>query len=78
MSRIRISTTVDGDLLAEVRRLRPDVNDAILLDEALGALGARHRASEYDAAYAAYDESPIDEVDEWGSLATFRESAAAS
>ena len=78
MNRVRISTTVDGELLQAVRRLRPNVNDAALLDEALGALSARHRGSEYDAAYAAYDEHPIGESDEWGSLAAFREAAAAS
>ena len=78
MSRVRISTTVDGDLLQEVRRLRPNVKDATLLDEALGALSARHRGTEYDAAYAAYDEHPMGESDEWGDLASFREAAAAS
>ena len=46
MSRVRVSTTVDGDLLDEARRLRFGANDATLLDEALGALVARNRASE--------------------------------
>ena len=78
MSRVRVSTNVDGDLLDEARRLRPSANDATLLDEALGALVARNRASEIDAAYAAYDELPIDESDEWGNLAVFRAGAAAS
>jgi hypothetical protein len=49
-----------------------------LLDEALGALVARNRAGEIDAAYAAYDEFPIDAIDEWGNLAAFRAGAAAS
>jgi hypothetical protein len=78
MSRVRVSTTVDGDLLGEARRLRSSANDATLLDEALGALVARNRASEIDAAYLAYDDFPIDESDEWGSLAAFRSAAAAS
>jgi hypothetical protein len=78
MSRIRVSTTVDGDLLAEARRLRSNANDAALLDEALGALVARNRAGEIDAAYAAYEEFPIDEFDEWGNLAAFRAGVAAS
>jgi hypothetical protein len=78
MSRVRVSTTVDGDLLEKARRLRSNANDAMLLDEALGALVARNRASEIDAAYAAYDEFPIGESDEWGSLAAFRTGAAAS
>jgi hypothetical protein len=46
MSRVRVSTTVDGDLLEAARRLRSSANDATLLDEALGALVARNRASE--------------------------------
>jgi hypothetical protein len=78
MSRVRVSTTVDGDLLDATRRLRSGANDAKLLDEALGALVARNRASEIDAAYPAYDELPIDESDEWGNLAAFRVGAAAS
>ncbi len=73
-----MSTTVDEELLADVRRLRHGLNDAALLDEALAALLARHRAAVTDAAYAAYDEQPIDEPDEWGDLASFRDAAAAS
>jgi hypothetical protein len=78
MSRVRVSTTVDGDLLEAARRLRSNANDATLLDEALGALVARNRASEIDATYVAYDEFPIDESDEWGSLAAFRAGVAAT
>lgn len=78
MARVRVSTTVDGELLAEARRLRNGGPDSSLLDEALGALLARHRAGEVDSSYAAYDEHPLDEPDEWGDLASFREAAAAS
>jgi len=78
MTRVRVSTTVDEDLLAEARRLRADVTDAVLLDEALAALTARHRAAEIDAAYAAYDERPVTEPDEWGDLESFRQAAARS
>lgn len=78
MTRVRVSTTVDGGLLEDARRLHSDLNDAALLDEALGVLLARHRASEIDASYAIYDEVPIDESDDWGDLASFREAAAAS
>ena len=78
MVRKRVSTTVDEGLLAEARRLRSELNDAALLDEALGALLARHRASEIDAAYGAYDEDPLDQPDEWGDLASFREAAGSS
>lgn len=34
--------------------------------------------AEVDASYAAYDEHPLDEADEWGDLASFRRAAAAS
>jgi len=48
------------------------------LREALRALLARNRAGEIDAAYAAYDEHPLDEPDEWGDLSSFRRAAGAS
>lgn len=77
MSRTRVSTTVDEALLARARRLGAG-SDAALLDQALEALLARHRAAEIDAAYAAYDEHPLDEPDEWGDLASFHRAAARS
>lgn len=78
MARTRVSTTVDEVLLASARRARSALTDAALLDEALAALIAQHRAAEIDASYAAYDERPLDEPDAWGDLASFREAAAAS
>lgn len=78
MARIRVSTTVDEELLEQARRLRAGSNDAALLDEALGALLARHRRAQIDTAYAAYDDLPLDEPDEWGDLASFREAAGSS
>jgi hypothetical protein len=78
MTRVRVSTTVDEHLLTKAREARSKSTDAALLDEALAALLARDRAGELDAAYAAYDERPLDEPDEWGNLAAFREAAAAS
>ena len=75
MPRVRVSTTVDESLLEEARALRSGINDATLLDEALHALLARHRAARLDAAYDAYDTHPIDEADEWGDLASFRRAA---
>jgi hypothetical protein len=39
---------------------------------------ARHRAGQIDAKYAAYDEHPLGEPDEWGDLASFRDAASAS
>jgi hypothetical protein len=78
MARTRLSTTVDADLLADARRVRSGVTDAVLIDAALGALLDRHRAAEVDASYAAYDRHPLDEPDEWGDLASFRQAASAS
>ncbi len=76
MARARISTTVDSDLLDRARRARATANDAELIDEALAALLARDRAADIDAAYAAaYAEHPLDEPDEWGDLASFRQAA---
>jgi hypothetical protein len=69
---------VDTTLLENARTARSGVSDAALIDEALTALLARHRAAEVDASYAAYDEHPLDEPDEWGYLASFRKAAAAS
>ncbi len=77
MARVRLSTTVDGELLARARTARASANDAELIDAALGALLAAHQATEIDRAYIdAYDEHPLDEPDEWGDLASFREAAA--
>jgi hypothetical protein len=78
MSRVRVSTTVDEGLLRTARRLRSELNDAALLDEALEALLARYRAAEVDGQYAGYDQQPIDEPDQWGDLASFREAAGSS
>ncbi len=78
MARVRVSTTVDEELLASARRARSELTDAALIDEALGALLARNRAVEIDAAYAAYDRHPLDERDEWGDLASFRAAAGES
>jgi Arc/MetJ family transcription regulator len=79
MTRTRISTTVDADLLANARRSHDGMSDSELIDDALAALLARHRATEVDAAYAAaYSAHPIDEADEWGDLDSFRSAAAAT
>jgi post-segregation antitoxin (ccd killing protein) len=77
MARTRLSTTVDAELLKNARDVA-GVNDAALIDAALEAYLARNRAAERDASYAAYDEHPIVEPDEWGDLASFRRAAAAS
>lgn len=78
MPRVRVSTTVDESLLSQAREVSSGTTDAAMLDEALRALLVSHRAGEVDASYVAYDSHPIDEPDEWGDLASFRDAAAAS
>ncbi len=78
MTRTRISTTVDDALLSAARSLAAPSSDAAVLDQALAALLAQHRSAEEDRAYAAYEEHPMDEPDEWGDLASFRSAAASS
>ena len=48
MNRIRLSTTVDPELLASTRIVRSGITDAALIDEALAALLARYRSAELD------------------------------
>ena len=78
MTRVRLSTTVDEQLLEDARSVHEGKPDSIVIDDALAALLARHRSAQVDAAYAAYAKHPLDERDEWGDLATFREAAGAS
>jgi hypothetical protein len=79
MPRTRLSTTVDQGLLESAREVRAAANDAELIDEALTALLARYGAAEIDAAYRNADEAhPIDETDEWGDLASFRDASGVS
>lgn len=73
-----MSTTVDAQLLEAARRVCSPGTDASLVEKALEALLARHRAVEMDAGYAAYDEHPVDESDAWGDLASWRRGAGAS
>jgi hypothetical protein len=71
-ARTRLSTIVDGELLVEARRAVARTTDVELIDEALTALMARHRAGEIDRAYeTAYRDHPIGEPDDWGDLASF-------
>jgi hypothetical protein len=78
MTRVRVSTTVDKDLLDEARGALAGQPDAVLIDEALRSLLLRHRAAQVDAEYAAYDDHPLEEADAWGDLASFRAAAAAT
>lgn len=77
MTKARISTTVDKDLLERARRLLGQGTDASLLEAALTSLLREHRSAEVDRAYQrAYRDSPADSVDEWGSLSDFLNAAA--
>ena len=78
MNRIRLSTTVDPELMDGARKAHPGATNASVIDEALRALMARHRSAEVDASYAVYDEHPLDESDEWGDLASWRSAVARS
>jgi antitoxin MazE5 len=78
MGRMRISTTVDADLLSRARRSHRGVPDSALIDDALAALLARQRAAEIDASYAAYEEHPLGERDAWGDLDSFHTAAGES
>lgn len=77
MSRVRISTTVDGELLTAARVITgpPDFR---LLDSSLRALLNQHRSIEIDALYSAFDEAPISESHEWGDLEHWHSAADAS
>jgi antitoxin MazE5 len=78
MARVRISTTVDEQLLAGARQARSGLTDSALIDEALAALLATYRAAEIDASYATYDRYRLDTADEWGDLASFGSAAGRS
>ena len=78
MKRTRLSTTVVTQLLNDARRMRSGTTNATLVDEALRAFLARFRSAEIDASYAAYDQRPADEPDEWGDLASWRRAVGSS
>lgn len=77
MSRVRLSTTVDAELLGRARQVHAGTTDASMVEAALEALLREHRAAEVDEAYLrAYREAPADTPDEWGDLASFLDEAA--
>lgn len=76
MPRVRVSTTVDADLLRRARAVHGAGTDASMLEAALLALLREHRAGEVDEAYrAAYERTPPDTPDDWGDLGTFLDGA---
>ncbi len=78
MTRVRISTTVDRDLLGAAAGLHAWRNQSELIEAALEALLASRRNAEIDAKYRAYDVHPPKEPDEWGDLESFSEAVARS
>jgi hypothetical protein len=62
------ATNTNGDLDAE----------RTLSGKADAALVHRHRVAEIDAAYDAYETSPLEESDAWGDLASFHEAVSRS
>ena len=64
------STKTDlPDIARRLQRLHRPAPEALL---------SRHGAADLDASYVAYDEHPVDEPDEWGDLASFREASGPS
>ena len=53
MRRVRVSTTVDGHLLALARQSYQSSPDSVLIELALTALLRQSRAAEVDASYVA-------------------------
>ena len=79
MNRVRVSTSVDSGLLDDPRNTGIGSNDAELIDAALAALLRQYRRAETDEAYeTAYAAHPLEEPDEWGDLASFRDVAGAT
>lgn len=70
---------MDSVLLDDARHTGAGANDAELIDAALAALLRQYRRVQVDEAYeAGYAERPIDEPDDWGDLASFRDAAGAT
>ncbi len=79
MPKVRVSTTVDRELIARARGLDPGATVASVVERALIALLAEHRRAEIDALYAtAYADHPLTESDAWGDLASFSDAARRS
>ena len=73
MPRVRVSTTVDAELLREARAATGPGTDASVVEAALTAYLRAHRSAEIDNAYAvAYASQPLDTADVWGDLASWQ------
>ncbi|HKX69071.1 MAG TPA: antitoxin MazE5 [Intrasporangium sp.] len=79
MARVRVSTTVDAELLQAAREAHGGPTDASLLEAALRALLASQRSAAIDADYErAYADQPLESPDAWGDLASWRQHSGAS
>lgn len=77
--RVRLSTTVDADLLAAAREVHGGTTDASVVEAALEALLREHRRAVVDREYQrAYRDHPVDQPDDWGDLSDFLDAAARS
>lgn len=77
--KVRLSTTVDAELLASVRASGTWATDAALVEAAFHALLRELRRAEIDAAYGeSFERVPVDTADDWGSLTDFLDAAARS
>lgn len=77
MAKVRLSTTVNVELLDAARRLHDGHTDSSVIEAALRALLQQYRAAEIDAQYAAaYRRLPPDSADEWGDLVGFLDAAS--
>lgn len=76
MARVRVSTTVDQELLEQARQLDAFATDASLIEAALQALLHSYRSAEIDAAYASAYAQPLEASDDWGKLDSFLDAAA--
>ncbi len=75
--KVRISTTVEADLLDSARGLFPGATDAVVMDAALRSLMHTHREAEIDRAYSeAFERIPPGTPDEWGDLDAFLDVAS--
>lgn len=88
MARVRVSTTVDADLLERARVVHGAQTDASLVEAALMALLDSHRRAEIDAAYdrayaagtaaaAGQGATDAEATDAWGDLAAWRAAVSA-
>lgn len=77
MARVRVSTTVDEDLLTRARALDPGGTDSSLVEAALTELLRQRRREEIDAHYARAYANGNNTVDEWGDMNAWLDAAAA-